>query len=107
VRIPGELIPIVLFTMIPITAIGVPIARAIARRIEGTVRGGWQPASLPNDVGARLERMEQAIDAIAVEVERISEGQRFTSKLLASRADPGRPESALARTPTEGRNGVG
>ena len=106
-RIPGELIPIVLFTMIPITAIGVPIARAIARRIEGSVRGGWQPASLPNDVGARLERMEQAIDAIAVEVERIAEGQRFTSKLLASRADLGRPESALARTSTEGRNGVG
>ena len=105
-RIPGELIPIVLFTMIPITAIGVPIARAIARRIEGSVRG-WQPASLPNEVGARLERMEQAIDAIAVEVERIAEGQRFTSKLLASRADLGRPESALARTPTEGRHGVG
>jgi hypothetical protein len=111
VRIPGELIPIVLFTMIPITAIGVPIARAIARRIEGSVRGsvrdGWPQASLPNDVGARLERMEQAIDAIAVEVERIAEGQRFTSKLLASRADLGRPEAALARTPTEGRNGVG
>jgi hypothetical protein len=107
VRIPGELIPIVLFTMIPITAIGVPIARAIARRIEGSVRGGWQPAPLPNDIGARLERMEQAIDAIAVEVERIAEGQRFTSKLLASRADLGRAESALARTPTEGRTGVG
>jgi len=97
VRIPGELIPIVLFTMIPITAIGVPIARAIARRIEGSVRGAW-PAALPNDVAARLERMEQAIDAIAVEVERIAEGQRFTSKLLASRADVGRPEGALART---------
>ncbi|HTK54898.1 MAG TPA: hypothetical protein VL308_23555 [Gemmatimonadaceae bacterium] len=97
-RIPGELIPIVLFTMIPITAIGVPIARAIARRIEGGVRGAWPPAALPNDVGARLERMEQAIDAIAVEVERIAEGQRFTSKLLASRADVARPEGALART---------
>ena len=97
-RIPGELIPIVLFTMIPITAIGVPIARAIARRIEGGVRGAWPPASLPNDVGARLERMEQAIDAIAVEVERIAEGQRFTSKLLASRADAARPDGALART---------
>lgn len=96
-RIPGELIPIVLFIMIPITAIGVPIARAIARRIEGGIRGGMPP-SLPNDVGARLERMEQAIDAIAVEVERIAEGQRFTSKLLASRADIGRPEGALART---------
>jgi hypothetical protein len=97
VRIPGELIPIVLFIMIPITAIGVPIARAIARRIEHGIRGGM-PASLPNDVGARLERMEQAIDAIAVEVERIAEGQRFTSKLLASRAEVGRPEGALART---------
>ena len=34
----------------------------------------------------RLGRMEQAIDTIAVEVERISEGQRFTTKLLADRA---------------------
>jgi hypothetical protein len=36
-------------------------------------------------VSARLERMEQAIDAIAVEVERISEGQRFTTRLLSER----------------------
>ena len=43
------------------------------------------------DVALRLERIEQAIDAIAVEVERISEGQRFTTKLLAERvpAQPG------------------
>lgn len=34
----------------------------------------------------RLVRMEQAIDAVSVEVERISEGQRFTTKLLAERA---------------------
>jgi len=33
----------------------------------------------------RLERMEHAIDSIAVEVERISEGQRFTTKLLSDR----------------------
>jgi len=97
VHIPGELIPIVLFTMIPITAIGVPIARALARRIDGSVRGGGFPTSMPNDVAVRLERMEQAIDAIAVEVERIAEGQRFTSKLLAERADVGRREGALAR----------
>lgn len=35
---------------------------------------------------ARLERMEQAIDAMAVEMERVSEGQRFTTKLLSDRA---------------------
>jgi hypothetical protein len=36
----------------------------------------------------RLARMEQAIDATAVEVERISEAQRFTTKLLVERGHP-------------------
>lgn len=31
------------------------------------------------------ERLEEAMEAIAIEVERISEGQRFTTKLLAER----------------------
>lgn len=33
----------------------------------------------------RLTRIEQAVDAVAVEVERISEGQRFTTKLLSEK----------------------
>jgi hypothetical protein len=33
-----------------------------------------------------MTRLEQAVEAIALEVERISEGQRFTTKLLADRA---------------------
>lgn len=33
----------------------------------------------------RLERLEQAVDAIAIEVERISEGQRFAYKLLSDK----------------------
>jgi hypothetical protein len=42
-----------------------------------------------NAINERLARMEQAIDAISIETERISEGQRFTSKLLSERArDP-------------------
>jgi hypothetical protein len=44
-----------------------------------------------DEIAARLERMEQAIDAMAVETERISEGQRFTTKLLSERA-PARSE---------------
>jgi hypothetical protein len=106
-RVPGELIPIVLFIVIGVTVIGAPIARAIARRIERGIGGGLGAGVLPNDVAARLERMEQAIDAIAVEVERIAEGQRYTSKLLAERADMARPEAALARTGDRGANGVG
>jgi hypothetical protein len=79
--IPGELIPIVLFIMMGVTAIGWPIARAIARRMD---REAVQP-KIPLELQGRLERMEQAIDSIAVEVERISEGQRFTTKLLSDR----------------------
>ena len=33
-----------------------------------------------------LSQLQQAIDAIAVEVERLSEGQRFTTKLLSEEA---------------------
>ena len=37
---------------------------------------------------ARLERIEQIVDATAVEVERISEANRFMSKVLAERMGP-------------------
>ena len=87
--IPGELIPIVLFLMIPVTAIGVPIARAIARKLD---RSSAVPPGTA-EMAARLERMEHAIDAIAVEVERISEGQRYTTRLLSER---GAKQPALA-----------
>jgi hypothetical protein len=35
---------------------------------------------------ARLERIERAIDAVALEVERIGEMERFASKILAARS---------------------
>ncbi len=54
------------------------------------VRTGRRPE--PSDTArtlsamdARLTRIEQAVDAISVEVERISEGQRFTTRLVAER----------------------
>jgi hypothetical protein len=34
----------------------------------------------------RLERVEQAVESIAIEIERVSEGQRFVTKLLSERA---------------------
>ena len=40
------------------------------------------PALAPG-VGDRMERIEQAVEAIAIEVERVSEGQRFTTRLLS------------------------
>ena len=60
---------------------------------------------IPAEVTARLERMEQAIDSIAVEVERISEGQRFTTKLLvgAHARAPGGPGERIRRAAERAR----
>lgn len=35
----------------------------------------------------RLEQLQQSVDAIAIEVERISEAQRFSAQLLAERSE--------------------
>ena len=37
---------------------------------------------------ARMERLEQAVDAIAIEVERVSEGQRYMTRLLTEGSAP-------------------
>ncbi len=36
----------------------------------------------------QLDQLQQSVDAIAVEVERIAEAQRFSAKLLAESAEP-------------------
>jgi hypothetical protein len=58
-----------------------PFARALASRLES--RGAPR---LSSDVAARLARIETAVESIAVEVERISEGQRYLTKLQSGAA---------------------
>lgn len=57
-----------------------PLALAKTRRMW---KGTSAPRVSPVEAG-RLERIEQAVEAIAVEVERVSEGQRFVTKLLSN-----------------------
>jgi len=67
------------------------IAAAVVRVAE--IRAGEGRKDVPSETSARLERIEQGLDAIAIEVERISEAQRFTTKLLAERvSEPERIE---------------
>ncbi len=42
-----------------------------------------QRRALPADDSERLKRLENGIDAMAVEIERISEGQRFVTRLMS------------------------
>lgn len=77
-----ESISIAFFIMIAAIVIGWPLMRAFARRIE---RGTPVAAPLPPEVRDQLQQISQSVDAIAIEVERISEGQRFTTKMLTER----------------------
>jgi hypothetical protein len=74
------------FLTIAIIIIGLPLARAFARRLDR--RGGT--AQVSNEVSSQLAHLNQAVDAIALEVERISEGQRFTARLLSEQRDAAR-----------------
>ena len=52
-----------------------------------------KPAEL-RDIDARLLRIEQAVDAIAIEMERVAEGQRFATRLLSERPGVTLPASS-------------
>lgn len=81
-----ESISIAFFIMVASIIIGLPLMRAIARRIE---KGTPVAAPIPAEVRQQLQQISQSVDAIAIEVERISEGQRFTTKMLADRSREG------------------
>ena len=78
-QIPGEAVDIAIgfFVTCAVIIVGWPIARALGRRFER--RGA--PLAVEAGMTDQLQRIEQAVEAIAIEVERISESQRFLAKL--------------------------
>jgi hypothetical protein len=69
-------------------------ARYVWKRTTGTTL----PA--PRVDNDRLQRIEEAVDTIAVEIERMSEAQRFTAKLLLERGTDGaQAQAAQAKLP--------
>jgi hypothetical protein len=65
-----------MFIVIVLLPLSIAMARRIWRRGVATI------TSLPAELTNRLTRLEQGMDAIAVEVERIGEGQRYMSRLF-------------------------
>ncbi|MFN2567168.1 MAG: hypothetical protein ABR499_19405 [Gemmatimonadaceae bacterium] len=85
-----------LFALAAVVAAGAFAIRAFADwwlRAKQLERGDSAAAAHGPLAGidARLERIEQVVEATAVEVERIAEAQRFTARLLAEQ----RPSEAL------------
>lgn len=75
----------IIFTIFVLCPLAVSLSRLLWRRSSAP-----RPA-VSNESVLRLERMEQAMDAIAIEVERVSEGQRFVTRILSE----GRGAAAL------------
>jgi hypothetical protein len=84
-RVAGEEVAIVAIVFGVIAMVATPLVRALARRVEC---GHARPAAIPPETAERLERIERAVEAIAIEVERISEGQRFVTQLMSERPKP-------------------
>ena len=76
----GQLTAIAIVGM---STIGLPLAGAAAWLM---IKRAQRPRPTPQSIESveRLTRLEQAVDAVAIEVERISEGQRFVTRVLAS-----------------------
>lgn len=100
-RMVNNMVPmVVVFTLFVLC----PIALSISRYF-------WKRGSMPRHAppspenAQRLERMEQAIDSIAIEIERVSEGQRFVTRLLAeSQRNPALVEAPPAAEPVPVQN---
>ena len=82
---PNDVIPpqavdisIAFFIMVAVILIGWPLARAMGRRLE---RRADVPALPDPAMSGQLQRIEQAVEAMSIEIERISESQRFMAKL--------------------------
>jgi hypothetical protein len=100
-RFVDNMVPIsIVFTLFVLAPLAVSISRGI-----------WRRGSLPRQSSSpadaqRLARMEQAMEAIAIEIERVSEGQRFVTRLLSEQRAgaplaAGQPAKDAARIPAK------
>lgn len=82
-----------------IVFIGFPLALAFVRRLwkRGTPE---RPGAAAREDAERLRRIETAVEAMAIELERISEGQRFVTKVM-SETSGGAPALPAGGGPAE------
>jgi hypothetical protein len=77
-----------IFLFVAIFPISIAFARRIWRRSAAAV------STLPHDIVERFTQIDQAVESIAVEVERIGEGQRFITRVLSEQKQPALVEPA-------------
>ena len=78
-----------IFMFVAIMPISIAYARRIWRRSAAAV------AAIPQDIIDRFTQIDQAVESIAVEVERIGEGQRFITRVLSEQGKRPALEAAV------------
>lgn len=90
----GPPVELVVTGMVLSAILLLPIAIAWARRF-------WRRASVisavPQELTDRVGNIERNLETVALEIERIGEGQRFVTQLMAERAQPQREALAAPR----------
>jgi FtsZ-binding cell division protein ZapB len=81
-RLTNDIIPIVAIIS---TFVFAPIAFSIARFFWRRGSPAARVAAPDHATQQKLEHLQQAVDTIAIEIERISEGQRFVTRVLSDR----------------------
>lgn len=97
---PDDLMPMAgMFTVFVLAPLAIAAARLMWKRATALPRA----AAKPDPAAAqRLQRIEEAVDAISIEIERVSEGQRFVTRLLSEdRAAPPFPALGVGQRPAE------
>jgi hypothetical protein len=74
----AQVITIIVISLAALATIGVLTFRSIRKSMRAPAVGSDSE---------QLVQLQQSVDAIAIEVERIAEAQRYTTKLLADRSD--------------------
>lgn len=77
-----------------------PLAVGASRMMWKYAAAGPVRHAIPPETAGRLERIEQAVEAIAIEVERVSEGQRFVTKLMSDAKALPAPDSGRIQPET-------
>ena len=69
----------------------------------GDVRLDGAFAGRPSEIDDRLTNLEHSVDAVAIEVERVGEGQRFMTRFFTEQGIPRKPAGAEPPTPAPPR----
>lgn len=85
-----------IFMFVAIMPISIAYARRIWRRSAAAV------AAIPQDIIDRFTQIDQAVESIAVEVERIGEGQRFITRVLSEQGKRPALEAAVPEPRSQG-----